>query len=85
MPPEDVRYEVRRHLAARPTASLDVASIKHGLHRKGLGCDDEEIESALAFLAGLNPPQVQTHLTALGSTRRHQITSAGVLAFERNE
>lgn len=85
MPPEDVRYEVRRHLASRPTASLDAESIKHGLARKGLDCTTEEIEAACVFLAGLDPAQVKAYPAALGSTRRHQITSAGVLAYERNE
>lgn len=84
MPPEEIRFEVRRHLYARPTASLDIDSIVHGLRRKGLDADKHEVGAALVFLEGLNPPQVAALPGELGPTKRYQITSAGVLAYESN-
>lgn len=85
MSPEDLRFEVRRHLYARPTAALDVDTIRHGMARKGLEATNEEITAALTFLMGLQPAEVQGQVEKLGSTKRYQITTAGVLAYERNE
>lgn len=85
MTAEDLRFEVRRHLYGRPTAALDVAAIQHGLRRSGIESAAEEITAALTFLAGLNPPQVVGAPSSLGGTKRWQITSAGTLAYERNE
>lgn len=82
---EDARFEVRRHLAARPTASLDLDSLVHGLRRKGLEITADEARAACVFLAGLDPVQVTITRTSLGSSERFQITSAGVLAYERND
>lgn len=83
MTPADTRFEVRRHLAQRPTASLDLEAIYHGLMRAGLDADKPSIEAALAFLHGLQPSQVIVHKSSLNATR-FQITSAGVVAFENN-
>lgn len=83
MSPADARFEVRRHLAERPTASLDPDSIYHGMRRKGLEIDKATIEAALTFLMGLQPPQVMGHIDSLNG-KRFQITSAGVVAFENN-
>ncbi len=85
MPPEDTRFEVRRHLAERPTASLDLDSIHHGMLRKGLATDKPSIEAALVFLIGLQPAQVMGTVVTLGNSKRYQISSAGLLAYERNE
>ncbi len=85
MTPEDTRFEVRRFLASRPVASLDSDSITHNLMRKGLEISKPDVEAALAFLMGLNPAQVMGTVSPMGNTRRYQITSAGVLAYERNE
>ena len=85
MTPEDTRFEVRRHLAERNTASLDLDSIYHGLCRKGLQTDKPSIEAALNFLMGLQPAQVMGQVASLGSSKRYQISSAGQLAYERNE
>ena len=85
MPPEDARYEVRRFLYSRPTVASDASTIRHGLARWGVQLTDAEIAGAAMFLAGLNPPQVKIHKASLGSSQSFQITSAGQLAYERNE
>lgn len=85
MTPEDHRYEVRRFLYSRPTIASDASTIRHGLARWGVPLTEQEITAAALFLAGLNPPQVQIHKAALGSSQTFQITSAGQLAYERNE
>lgn len=85
MSPEDIRFEVRRHLYANPTAALTLDTIRHGMSRKGIEATSEEIEAALVFLMGLHPPQVMGQVQKLGSTSRYQISTAGVLAYERNE
>lgn len=83
MTPDDTRFEVRRHLAERSTASLDLDSIYHGMRRKGLDADKPGIEAALVFLMGLNPPQVSMPPSSVNA-KRYMITSAGVVAFENN-
>jgi hypothetical protein len=85
MTPEDLRYEVRRLLYGRQLTAADAASIRHGLLRWGIEVTETEIAAACMFLAGLNPPQVTTHRAGLGSSQSWQITSAGILAYERNE
>lgn len=85
MSPEDLRYEVRRFLAGRPTVAADLSTIRHGLARWGVNATDAEIQAACMFLAGLEPAQAVQHRAALGSSLSYQITSAGQLAFERNE
>lgn len=84
MTPADARFETRRHLAERSTASLDLDSIYHGMRRKGLEIDKVEIEAALTFLMGLQPAQVMGQVTSMNA-KRYQITSAGVVAFENND
>lgn len=83
MSPDDTRFEVRRHLAERPTASLDLESIYHGMMRKGLEVDKAGITAALTFLMGLQPAQVMGHVSSLNA-KRYQISTAGVVAFENN-
>lgn len=85
MTPEDIRFEVRRHLYGRPTANVDVDTLQHGLRRSGVEADKPEITAALVFLSGLTPPQVVGAPSSLGGTMRWQITSAGILAYERNQ
>lgn len=82
---EDTRFEVRRHLAANPASSLYIDDIAHRLGRKGLETNAADVLAACVFLAGLTPPQVILTSVSLGSGKRAQITSAGVLAYERNE
>lgn len=85
MTPEDTRFEVRRFLAARPTASIAADAIVHNLNRLGLETTLPEVEAALTFLLGLQPAQVMGQIASLGSSKRYQISSAGLLAYERNE
>jgi len=85
MSPEDTRFEVRRFLASRPMASCDSETITHNLLRKGLETTKPEVEAACTFLMGLSPAQVMGTVASLGSTHRYQISSAGLLAYERNE
>lgn len=85
MSPEDHRYEVRRFLYSRPTVASDASTIRHGLARWGVQLTEHEITAAAMFLAGLTPLQVTIHKAALGSSQSYQITSAGQLAYERNE
>jgi hypothetical protein len=85
MSPEDLRYEIRRFLAGRPTVAADLTTIRHGLARWGVNATEAEIQAACMFLAGLDPAQAQQHRAALGSSLSYQITSAGLLAYERNE
>lgn len=85
MSPEDTRFEVRRFLAARSTASIAADAIVHNLQRLGLETTLADVEAALIFLMGLQPAQVMGTVASLGSTKRYQISSAGLLAYERNE
>lgn len=85
MTPEDTRFEVRRFLAARPMASITADAITHNLVRLGLETTQPEVEAALTFLIGLDPAQVMGTIASLGSTKRYQISSAGQLAYERNQ
>lgn len=82
---EDIRYEVRRFLAGRPTVASDVTTIRHGIARWGVQATEHEIGAACMFLAGLVPAQAQSHVASLGSSQSWQITTAGVLAYERGE
>lgn len=83
MPTDDIRFEVRRYLAVRPSASLDLDSIHQGLRSKGQEIDKPEVIAALTFLIGLQPPQAMERKSTLNATR-YQITSAGVVAYENN-
>lgn len=84
MSPPDLRFELRRHLASRPTVAEDTASIRHHLARKGLRAESDEILAGLVFLEGLSPAQVIRHHNPLGgSDAGWQVTSAGILAHER--
>lgn len=86
MTQEDLRYEIRAQLAARPTASYTRDEIRHRLSREGKGdATPDEIAGACLFLEGMNPPQVKSTMATLGNTTRWQITTPGILAHERNE
>jgi len=84
MSPDEIRFEVRRHLASRPTARLDLNSIVHGLARKGVEATSQQVTEALTFLMHLERPQVTGHINSINA-KRYQITSAGVVAFENND
>lgn len=82
---EELRYAVRRYLAARPTAALTLDMITHGLRAKGVGADQASILEQAVYWTNTEPPQVKVILPRHGSTKAFQITSAGVLADERGE
>lgn len=85
MDAEELRYELRRWLCGRPNAAMPATAIVAGLRLWGHEAKADEVEAAAGFLAGLSPAQVTITRAALGSTRHYQITSAGILAHERNE
>ena len=78
---EECRRDVRDFLAARQAKKpLRSATIRRKLDED---FSMEEIDSALAFLGGLNPPEVVAVLDPDGATKYFRITSDGVLASER--
>ncbi len=82
---EDCRFIVRKILYGRPTASMPVDAIAHHAARLGESFEPAELQAAADFLAGLEPAQVKRQPSNLGGSMRYQITSMGVLAYERNE
>jgi hypothetical protein len=82
----EARYAVRRYLYARPTVAQDVATITHGLRVKGQDFDQSEIEVALHFWEGCLPAQIAIVRRSEADPAKHfQITSAGIIAFEREQ
>lgn len=82
----DCRYAVRHHLAVRHPAALDAETIRLGIARGGGRYEPAEIASALALLAGLDPPQVESQKAGLGPSLVYwSATSAGVFADELGE
>lgn len=79
---EDLRRAVRHYLAQRATVAQDAGTI-HRAIRRAEPCELREIEAALTFFIHLDPPQIRTVRESLGATLYYQITSAGVLADER--
>lgn len=79
---EDIRYDVRHHLATRSTLARDLATIHRSLSRDN-DYSMAEILRALGFLTDLG--HVKAIASALGATVRYQITAAGQLADERGE
>jgi hypothetical protein len=84
LPADEIRFEVRRHLAAWPSSALPEESILHKLRFKGLEIEARELTDALTYMADLQPPQVKRIKNSL-NTHRWQITTAGVIAYENNE
>lgn len=82
---EELRYAVRRYLAARPLAACTLEMIVHGLRRTGLTAQPKEVEAQLAYWTGTEPPQLKCHVVKHGSSKSWQITSAGTVADERGE
>lgn len=81
---EEIRYAVRRYLAARPTAAMTMDVIAASLRARGLPVSQTDVEQALAFWMDTEPAQVKSirpdpHSVTCG----YQITTAGVLAEER--
>ncbi len=79
---EECRKLVRAYLAARRALAFRVEAIRRGLKREeAADFTDLEIHEELVFLKGLG--FVAFELEPMGSTKNWQITSAGVLAEER--
>lgn len=82
---EELRYAVRRYLAARPMAAVPLDTILPGLRAKGFNVHVSKVLPQLMYWVRTEPPQVQIVRPRHGSSQAFQITSAGVLAEERGE
>jgi hypothetical protein len=79
---ETARHAVLRYLAERQGLALSLPAIAAGVNHDGHDFETAEIKDAIAFLEGLE--FIDSAHDSLGSTKRHKITSAGVLHAERN-
>lgn len=76
------RHEVRRYLAERPVLAFSTTTVRQRLNSGHQGdWTDAEIEAAIQFLRGLK--QIDAVQDGLGASKCYQITSEGVLAYER--
>ena len=82
---DELRFALRRYLAARPTAACTLDMIVHGLRTKGVGASAHSMEEELAYWEGTEPPQVKLIKLPHSATKAWQITSAGRLAHDRGE
>jgi len=82
---EELRYAIRRYLAARPTAALMLDMIVHGLRTKGIGAMQDQIFEQLIYWTNTEPAQVKIVRAPHSAIKAFQITSAGILAEERGE
>lgn len=84
--PERIRRAVLEVLAARHPAAFPIEGIGRRVREDDLldkRPTAEELESAVAFLQGLE--LVTSATDDFGSTKYYSATSKGVLAFERGE
>lgn len=81
---EECRAAVLEFLAERNAVAHHAQTIRQRLNA-GHAHDFtiEEVEAALAFLAGSEPALVKATPTSLGATKYYQATAAGVIAHER--
>jgi hypothetical protein len=79
---ETARHAVLGYLADRQGLSLSLAAIHAGVAHDGHDFESAEIKTAIDFLEGLE--FIDSTHDALGSTKRHKITPAGILHRERN-
>lgn len=80
-----LRESVIEYLAKRSTMSFSVTSVHRGISRSKLvdfPVSEADIAEALAILDGLG--FVRSMLPRLGSIKEYQITSDGVLFYERS-
>ncbi|WP_397379728.1 hypothetical protein [Prosthecobacter sp.] len=82
---EELRYAVRRYLAARPQAALTLDMIRHGLRLKGINVEEADLSAALTFWMNDTPAQVMGHKRKHSSIESYQISTAGIVADERGE
>lgn len=82
---EELRGLVLGYLAERQALAFRVEAITRSINREEAGdFTTDEVEEALAFLAGHDPKLAESAPSALGATRSWQATSAGVLQHERS-
>jgi hypothetical protein len=82
--PEIIRHSVRQALALRPGVALTVEQVTVRLMRDGLvdtTPETNEVKAALILLEGLG--HVRKEHDELGATEYWQITSPGIIAYER--
>jgi hypothetical protein len=84
---EQLRRAVLDFLATRMFVAFEPATILFRItHSRLLDFipEPDELTAALTFLENFTPePLIRYSVQPLGSTRFYQVTSAGVLAFER--
>lgn len=81
----ELRFALRRYLAARPTAAMQMPEIAHAMAHKGFDALTAEIEAELTYWVKLPVPQVELVRPPHSAVKAWQITSAGRLADERGE
>lgn len=82
---DELRFALRRYLAARPTAACTLDMIVHGLRLKGVGASAQTMEEELTYWAGTEPPQVKLVRAPHATAKAWQITSAGRHAHDIGE
>lgn len=82
---DELRFALRRYLAARPTAAVTLDMIIHALRTKGIGADAQSMEEELTYWTDTDPPQVKLVRPPHAIGKAWQITSAGRLAHDRGE
>lgn len=80
---EECRNEVLTYLAQRQGIAQSAATIHRRVNREN-NFTIAEVEAALGFLRGFNPPLVRAQHDELGSSQFWQVTSEGVLHYERS-
>lgn len=86
--PEDqieLRFALRRYLAARPVAALTLDVLRHAMITKGLDATDAEIRAELTYWHLLPDPHVLRLPVPHSTEYAYQITSTGRLADARGE
>jgi hypothetical protein len=81
----ELRYAVRRYLAARPTAALALDTIRHALIHKGHEATPEDVVAELTYWVLLPTPHVTRHRLPHSTEWTWQITSIGRLADANGE
>jgi hypothetical protein len=82
---DELRFALRRYLAARPAAACTLEMIAHDLRRKGVGADSQTMAEELTYWINTEPPQVKQVNLPHSAFKAWQITSAGRLAHDRGE
>ncbi|MCX6901728.1 MAG: hypothetical protein NT105_23865 [Verrucomicrobia bacterium] len=81
----ECRRAVRDYLAKRLRLAFELSAVRSAVNRTGGDWSDEEVNSALVYLAGLTPPHVKTVRDKLGPTLYYQATTGGVQAMENGD